>query len=186
MSLRSLLQSGAETFASSHLANLLGRDGGGRGRLTEGVMQQILDRFDARVRTLTPAERAEMRRIITAVDQAQRLAARLDNPGAPNGPRPIKPGEVGRLPGTGNRGGDSYTYTVRIRTVDSAGDGRNSFLVVIHSDSLLSGAEVRAQAIAAVETGSAATRMSYRAGNPTQVIPSEVVIVSVYRGSVNA
>lgn len=131
---------------------------------------------------MLPHEIREFRRMIDAVDAAQRIARRLDGPDAIPARRLPRLGEVGRLPGTGNLGGDRLTYTVRVRTFDSSSDGRNSLMVVIRSDEVLSGAEVRGRAIQAVEQGTAVTRNSYRTANPTIVRHDSVEVVSVYKG----
>ena len=186
MALWALLAAGAESFVARSLTGRLVQTAGTRGRLTERIREAIVDEFERRSKPLSRAERDEMRRVVDAVNQAQRVAGRLDNADRPNHPRMPKPGEVGRLPGTGNAGGDRYTYTVLVHTSDMSADGRSSMMVVVESDELLPGSEVRARAIEMVEMGTAVTRSSYRSANPRMVIPTQVTVVSVYRGSLNA
>lgn len=186
MALWALLAAGAESFVARSLTGRLVTTAGTRGRLTERIADAIVDAFEARSSPLTAAERAELRQIIARVNEAQRVAARLDNRERPGAGRPVKPGEVPRLPGTDPAGGDGYVYTVLVNTSDMSADGRSSLMVVVESDRLLSGAEVRARAMEMVENGTAVTRSTYRTANPRMVIPTQTTIVSVYRGSLNA
>lgn len=186
MALWALLAAGAESFVARSLSGRLVTTAGLRRRLMDRIVDDIVDAFEARSRPLSAQERVEMRQVVRSVNEAQRVAARLDAEGRAPGARPPKPGEVGRLPGTDPGGGDGYTYTVLVHTSDMSADGRSSLMVVVTSDRLLPGSEVRARAMEMVEQGTAVTRSSYRTANPRLVIPTQTVIVSVYRGTLNA
>ena len=127
-----------------------------------------------------------MRQIIDASYQAMRQARLLDNVNPATGNPYLRPDQVGRLPGTGTRGGGNFTYMVRVDTVDASADGRDSLMVVVRSSYLMSGDMVRARAILAVQTGTATTRYSYTTANPTMVRDGGAEIVSVYKGYPNA
>lgn len=131
-------------------------------------------------------ERSEMGQIIRATEQAMRMARRLDSIDPSTGRPWVRSRDMNYLPGTEANGETGYTYTVRVKTVDASADGRDSLMVVVRSDRIMSGDEVRARAILAVQSGSATTRYRYPTANPTQVREGGVEIVSVYRGQLNA
>lgn len=141
--------------------------------------------WEERNRPLAGRERSELRQIIRSVDQAQRIARRIDNDQTAGNSRLPRPGEVGRLPGTGSRGGDVYTYTVVIDLHTPQAGVRDSFTHVITSPDLLPGEDIRAMAVQAAQRGEVQGRLTYPTRMPGVRVDFDVRIISVYRGSLS-
>lgn len=97
--------------------------------------------------------------------------------------RPPRPGEITRLPGTGNRGGSAYSYTVIIESIDPVtGETRTNTMVIV-SGGIEEGDVIRARAIELAQRGEWTSRQGT---DPTELGSVTVVsatIASVYRGT---
>lgn len=88
-----------------------------------------------------------------------------------------------RLPGTGNRGGDVYTYTTVVRYIDPRTGEATSTTLIVQDANILAGDQIRARAVELASRGEVVSRTGT---NPTSAAIRRVVdvsIISVYRGS---
>lgn len=97
--------------------------------------------------------------------------------------RAPRPGEIDRLPGTGNRGGERYTYTAIVTGVNPQTGERRSHTVVIQSDRIEDGDSIRARVMERVSEGDFVSRQGTDPSQVGAVVVESVQIISVYRGS---
>lgn len=151
-----------------------------RRQLTSDERQTIESRVRSRIggRELSRKESAELTRLVDAADNASRRAHQLSREG-----RLPRPGEIERLPGTGNRGGGVYTYTTAVEMTDRRTGESRTFTVVITDESILTGADVVARAQEAIAANDITQRMGSGAPNLRRAIVRDVTVLSIYRGS---
>ena len=183
MALSNLLRLGVEGIISGYLGEVLSRENGRRGNLTERVIANAVERVGQRVNWNQAGTRSELVRIIRAVNQSQLVARRMYRIES-NTMQPLPlPHEYPRLPGTGNRGGNSFTYTVVIDLYARLPDGRTSLTHVVRSDIPLNSRAIEAEAAAAIARGPVVTRQG---SAPVELEPTRIAgfrIVSAYIGS---
>jgi hypothetical protein len=183
MSLQSLLAAGAERVATAYMSGIPWQTDS-RGRQVRRALNQadrraIRERVERRVGPLNARDRAALDAIVAESDNATRRARQLDrDPG-----RLPRPSEITRVPGTGNRGGDTYTYTTVVRFVDGATGEVRSTTLVIQDRSILSGEQVRARAVELASRGEIVSRQGTNPPSTAARRVFDVQILSVYRGS---
>lgn len=141
-------------------------------------MARVFEAFESRVGTLKGNDRPLARRIIRAVDAAQRVAARITNA---EGRLPYR-GEIPVLPGTRTDHTGMYTYTVIVIDPNGLGGRESTTPVVFTSDRILSIDAVQAQALRTLGRGEVADQYQSRVPGLMREQDLEYRLISVYRG----
>ena len=184
MALSTLLAASAEPIAAGVISQLRWTvDTTGRSQrqpLTQRHRDTIRQRVEARAgRTLTGAERRELNQIVDATDNATRRGRQLDRDG-----RLPRPSEIERLPGMGNRGGDSYSYTSVVTVRDRQTGQESTYTHVVTSRDIITGDEVRRQVLQAVGRGDVIPRSGTNPPRTGGTVVQSVHVLSVYRGAI--
>lgn len=193
MPLGELLSYGAEPIATGVVGQLPWRvDSQGRSiraTMTQAHVDTVVARLQHRMgRRLSGAERGEVRRIAEAADNASRQAHKLDRDSATQGVgmRLPRPAEITRLPGTGNRGGDTYTYTVVISYTDARTGQSATTTHVVTDPRVVHGDVIRAETMAAIARGDIVPRQGSGEVAVAGLLVTGIDIISVYRGALHA
>lgn len=113
-----------------------------------------------------------------AADNATRRARQIDRDG-----RLPRPSEIQRLPGTGNRGGETYTYTAVVTSRDRRTGAETTYTHVVTSREILTGDEVRRQVMEAVGRGDVIPRAGTNPPRTGGTVIQAIHVLSVYRGA---
>lgn len=144
-------------------------------------MARVFDAIQNRLGTLRGNDITQARRLVTAIDQAQRIAQRISTT---TGRLPYR-GEVPALPGTTGSDSGQMTYTTIVIAPDGITGRESTTPVVFTSDRVLSLSEVQAQALATLGRGEVADQYKSRVPGLERNADLEVRLISVYRGTLH-
>lgn len=183
MPLPDLLMAGAEAVAMGLIADIpWTTDSQGRQQrrgIRQSEFQAISNRMSRRLgRPLSGQELSQLRRVVDAADNASRRAHQLGG----DGRRLPRPSEIDRLPGTGDRGGDSYTYTVAVSIRNTTTGAERTFTLVVRDPGIMSSEEVVARAEEMIARGDVLNRMGSDVPDLNRVVIQGITVISVYQG----